>query len=62
MVHFTAPETAADILSTPDTQSIRLDERAEVYAPAAVFTWHGLVYRPPATPMTKHRGGTSSKT
>ncbi len=44
MVHFTAPETAAHILATPDNQSIALDERAEVYALAAVLhlAWTGL--------------------
>ncbi|MBV9010445.1 MAG: hypothetical protein JO272_00105 [Pseudonocardiales bacterium] len=48
MVHFTAPETAAHILTTPDDQSVVIDERAEVYALAAVlhFAWTGL---PPTT-------------
>lgn len=44
MVHFTAPETAALLLTTPDEQSITIDERAEVYALAAVLhlAWTGL--------------------
>lgn len=44
MVHFTAPETAAHILATPDEQPIVIDERAEVYALAAVLhlAWTGL--------------------
>lgn len=44
MAHFTAPETAAHILATPDDQSVVIDERAEVYAFAAVlhFAWTGL--------------------
>lgn len=48
MVHFTAPETAAHILATPDDQTITIDERAEVYALAAVLhlAWIGL---PPTT-------------
>jgi serine/threonine protein kinase len=48
MVHFTAPETAAHILATPDDQPIAVDEPAEVYALAAVLhlAWTGL---PPTT-------------
>lgn len=44
MVHFTAPETAAHLLATPDDQPIAIDERAEVYALAAVLhlAWTGL--------------------
>lgn len=44
MAHFTAPETAARILTTPDEESIVIDERAEVYAFAAVLhlAWTGL--------------------
>ncbi|MGH3695694.1 MAG: hypothetical protein ACRDRX_17175 [Pseudonocardiaceae bacterium] len=44
MVHFTAPETAARILATPDDQPVTIDDRAEVYALAAVlhFAWTGL--------------------
>ncbi|MGQ0775347.1 MAG: hypothetical protein ACT4NY_13140 [Pseudonocardiales bacterium] len=44
MVHFTAPETAAHILATPDDQPITIDERAEVYALAAVLhlAWTGF--------------------
>lgn len=44
MVHFTAPETAAQILATPDDQSIAIEETAEVYALAAVLylAWTGL--------------------
>jgi serine/threonine protein kinase len=44
MVHFTAPETAAHILATPDDQSVVIDERAEVYAFAAILhlAWTGL--------------------
>jgi serine/threonine protein kinase len=48
MVHFIAPETAAQILATPEDQSVVIAERAEVYAFAAVlhFAWTGL---PPTT-------------
>lgn len=48
MVHFTAPEIAAHILSTPDDQPVAIDERGEVYALAAVLhlAWTGL---PPIT-------------
>ncbi len=44
MVHFTTPETAAHILATSDDQPITIDERAEVYALAAVLhlAWTGL--------------------
>jgi serine/threonine protein kinase len=44
MVHFTAPETAAHILATPDDQPIVIEECAEVYALAAVLhlAWTGL--------------------
>ena len=44
-MHFTAPETAAQILATPEDQSVVIDERAEVYALAAVlhFAWTGLL-------------------
>lgn len=62
MVHFTAPETAAHILATPDDQSIAIDERAEVYALAAVLhlAWTSLPL--PPTPTTKHHCETSSRT
>jgi serine/threonine protein kinase len=44
LVHFTAPETAARLLATPDDEPVTLDERAEVYALAAVLhlAWTGL--------------------
>jgi hypothetical protein len=53
MVDFTAPETAAHLLATPDEQSIAIDERAEVYALAAVLhlAWTGL---PPPTYTHDH--------
>lgn len=53
MVHFTAPETAAHLLVTPDEQSIAIDEPAEVYALAAVLhlAWTGL---PPTTYTHDH--------
>jgi hypothetical protein len=53
MVHFTAPETAARILATPEDQPIAIDERAEVYALAAVLhlAWTGL---PPTTYAHDH--------
>ncbi len=53
LVHFTAPETAIDILATPDDQLITIDEPAEVYALAAVlhFAWTGL---PPTTYTDDH--------
>jgi len=37
MAHFTAPETAARILTTLDEEPLVIDERAEVYAFAAVL-------------------------
>lgn len=65
MVHFTAPETAASILTTPDDQPVTIDETAEVYALAAVLhhAWTGLprACRPRRTPTTKHHGETNSR-
>lgn len=45
LVHFTAPETAAEILATPDSRGITINEPAEVYALAAVLhhAWTGQV-------------------
>lgn len=53
MVHFTAPETAVSILTTPDDQPVTIDETAEVYALAAVLhhAWTGL----PPTAYTDDR-------
>ncbi|MGH3566853.1 MAG: protein kinase domain-containing protein [Pseudonocardia sp.] len=53
MVHFTAPETAARILATPDDQPITINEPAEVYALAAVLhlAWTGL---PPVSYTDDH--------